>query len=153
MYVAEYLGRLQSAEEQLAEALVAVSKRHSDTSPEVAMTGNLLSSWSRQHAAALAPVVAHYGQRHTSQPEQLRRTLFQEPRSGGLGLLRDLQDTSILAQEVLLDWTILGQAARALRDGELQELCRRLGAETQRQIDWLHTQLVEAAPEILTVPA
>lgn len=153
MYVAEYLGRLRSAEEQLAEALAAVSRRHSDTSPEVAMTGNLLSSWSRRHAGALAPIIAHYGERYSNQPEQLRRTLFLEPRSGGLGLLRDLQDSIVLAQEVLLDWAILGQAARALRDGELEKLCRRLGVETQRQIDWLRTQLVEAAPEVMTVPA
>ncbi len=153
MYVAEYLGRLRSAEEQLAEALAAVSRRHSDTSPEVATTGSLLSSWSRRHAGALAPIIAHYGERHSNQPEQLRRTLFLEPRSGSLGLLRDLQDSIVLAQEVLLDWAILGQAARALRDGELAELCRRLGAETQRQVDWLRTQLLEAAPEVLTVPA
>ncbi len=153
MYVAEYLGRLQSAEEQLADALAALSRRHSDTDPEVAMTGSLLAGWSQQHAAALAPIIARYGERHSNQPEQLRRTLFQEPRSGAIGLLRDLHDTSVLAQEVLGGWTVLAQAARALRDIEFQRLCRRLSAETQRQMDWLHTQLVEAAPEVLTVPA
>jgi len=153
MRIAEYLGRLQSAEQQLAEALAAVARRHADTSPEVATTGSLLAAWSRQHVAALARVIARYGERHSNQPEQLRRTLFQEPRSGAFGLLRDLQDTSILAYEVKLDWAILSQAARALRDEDLQALCRSLGAETERQIDWLHAQLVEAAPEILTVPA
>lgn len=152
MYVAEYLGLVQSAERQLAESLAATAKRHGDANPELATTGQFLASWSRRHLEALAPFVARYGERHSNEPEQLQRTLFQEPHQGGVGLLRDLQATHLLAQEVFLDWTVLGQAARALRDVELQQLCESLRAETERQMAWLYSQLRDAAPETLVVP-
>lgn len=152
MYVADYLGLVQSGEQQLAESLVATARRHGDTNPELAVTGRLLAAWSRQHVEALAPIVARYGERHSDEPEQLRRTLFQEPHQGGVGLLRDLQATHLLAQEVFLDWIVLGQAARALRDVEFQRLCERLRADTDRQMAWLYSQLRDAASEILVVP-
>lgn len=152
MHVAEYLGLLQSSEQQLAEALSALAAKHGDANPELAVTGRLLATWSLGHLRALAPIVARYGERHSNEPEQLRHMLFQEPHSGSMGLLRDLQATHLLAQEVLLDWIILGQAARALHDVEFQGLCERLRAETGRQISWLCSQLRDVAPEILVVP-
>ena len=65
-----------------------------------------------QHAAKLAPFVDHYGEEAPREPERLHNDLFGGTRSGGLGLLRDLHDLYLMASEVDISWTLVGQAAQ-----------------------------------------
>ncbi|WP_245602825.1 hypothetical protein [Gloeothece verrucosa] len=57
----------------------------------------------------------------------------------------------MLANEVYLCWIVLLQAARALRDSELETLCQQFDGETKRQISWLITRIKHIAPQTLVV--
>ena len=92
-------------------------------------------------AEAFSNVAAH----HRESP------LFEGPRSGGIGLLRDLHDLWLAAAEVHLCYEAVRQAGRALHDKELVALCDRLGLQTDRQLAWLRTRIDQAAPQALTV--
>jgi hypothetical protein len=67
--------------------------------------------------------------------------------------LRDLHDLWLLANEVHLCYTVLSQAARALRDREMEQACKQLDDQTHRQISWLMTRIKQAAPQALVVAA
>ena len=49
-----------------------------------------MGGWSAQQAEALRPVITRYGEESQKEPDRLQRALFEGPRTGGLGLLRDL---------------------------------------------------------------
>ena len=55
----------------------------------------------------------------------------------------------LLATEAQICWTLLGQAAQALRDNELILACRDNQATTARQVAWLETRSKQAAPQTL----
>ena len=93
---------------------------------------------------------AQRGQEHQAlAPEQLRASLFQGSRAGGLGLLHDLQDLSLLANSVRTQYTILHQGALELRDSGLETTVNTLGDQTNRQIDWLCGRIKQHAPQVL----
>jgi hypothetical protein len=48
---------------------------------------------------------------------------------------------------------VLDQAARGLRDEQMQKLVERIDRQNQRQLDWLLTRIKRAAPQALTVPS
>ncbi len=150
MHVGNYLGLAHASDDQLADALTTVADHHGDE-PDVHETCLLLAAWSRDHRATLAPLIERYAEQKSAEPERLKQTLFQEPRGGSLALLRDLHDLWLLANEVNLCWTVLAQAARALRDKELTAACTNLSHDTERQIAWLHTRIAQAAPQALVV--
>ncbi len=152
MFLPEYIGMLQSGEQQLAETFTALGERHKEDR-DVRDMSLILGSWSRQHVQALAPFTQRYGAVGSQEPAALRRTLFSGARTGAWGLMRDLQDTWLLGQQVSLNWLVLSQAARALRDVELQATCERLSGETRRQLEWLRARIKDAAPILLSVPA
>lgn len=66
-----------------------------------------------------------------------------------MGLLRDLQDLYLLATFVDVTWTMVKQAASALRDRELLEVVSRCDNETAVQLRWLQTRMKQAAPQAL----
>ncbi|MEG3437268.1 hypothetical protein V0288_09070 [Pannus brasiliensis CCIBt3594] len=150
MHIGNYLGLIHQSEKQLADALVAVGEHHKDE-PDVYQTCMLLASWSREHVEALRPFIDRYSEDKSDEPERLSQSLFEEPRSGSLALLRDLHDLWLIANEVHLCWTVILQAARALRDSRLEALCQRLDGQTSRQEAWLLTRIKQAAPQILVV--
>ena len=150
MYVSEYLGLLHGSEQALADSLRTVADHHGDE-PDILQTCQLLASWSDSHVAAIAPILDRYLEKREDEPEDLREDLFRGPRTGALALIRDLHDLWLLANEVKLCWTILDQAARALRDTELETIGAKLLAETERQMSWLMTRIKQAAPQALVV--
>jgi hypothetical protein len=153
--IGKVLARLKSSERLLSGALVAMADRHVQEA-EVRDTARLLASWSRLHAEEMARFELRYAQARvesSEQPDRLREALFHEPRVGGLGLVEDLHDLSLLVHQVQLTWLELEQAAHALGDGALVEACARLGHETDRQGAWLRTQIKLHAAQALTVPA
>ena len=150
MYVSRYVAQLRESESALAEALEALAEHHAGE-PDVRMTAVLLASWSRQHVQSLAAAAVRYGPEERQEGASLTRTPSSGPPSGNRRLLSDLHEAWLLGQRAHLHWTVLGQVARALRDGELAAMAAELGAETDRQLAWLHTRIVEAAPQALIV--
>jgi len=151
-HVGDYLGMLHRAEEDLADALERVGAHH-ESEPDVPHACRLLASWSRRHVEELRPPAARLGESGDAEPDRIRRALFRGPRSGGLGLLRDLHDLWLMAGEVHLCWEVLSVAARALDDRELLDACDRLGPEADRQVAWLRTHVDRVAPQALVVPS
>ena len=111
----------------------------------------LMASWSSDDAKRLVPFIAAYHTDGSAKPDGSAKKLFEGPRSGGLGLLRDLHDLWLLASEVHLGYEAVGQAAKALRDQPLVETCDRALNKADRQIAWLRTRIDQAAPQTLSV--
>lgn len=133
---------LLANEKELAAALAGLAQRY-PLEPDIGPPGTLLATWSEEHIRILA---AHSGRAPAG--ASIAR-LPSAAGSEGASLLLDLQRTWCLAQEVHLGWTVLGQAARALRDHTLAGICAALGQETDRQLAWLRTRIEAIAPQLL----
>ena len=101
------------------------------------------------HRTQLAPFVERYGEDGRDEPERLHSELFHGTRTGGLGLLRDLQDLYLMAAECDIAWTLVGQAAQGVRDEELLDVVSRCEEETVQLL--AATRMKEAAPQALVV--
>jgi len=145
-----YLGLLHGAEDVLAKSFRQVADGHGDE-PDVRSTCLTLAAQCDQHVGALRPVVDRYGEQPDDEPERFHAEALAETRSGGLGLLRDLQDLYLLASLVDITWTLIQQAASALRDEELLGVISRCDGQTQVQLAWLKTRMKQAAPQALLV--
>ena len=130
MHLANYLGYLHRAELDLAEGFRKVGEAH---------------------AEQLKPFVERYGEEKPEEPERLYHDLFDETRSGGLGLIRDLHDLYLMANACDISWTMIGQAAQGARDRELLETVNACERQTATQIKWLKTRMKQAAPQALLV--
>lgn len=148
MNIGLYLKMVKDSEAELNEAFIAVADHHRQE-PDMEEICWLLASWSQQKAASAERFIDKYGRKHDRGPKQLYSELFQGPRSGGLALLRDLHDLWILATEANICWTLLAQAAQALRDKDLIDTCLRNKQQSTRQIAWLETRSKQAAPQTL----
>lgn len=152
MHVQDYLQLVLNSEYQLAESFSKVADHHKEEPDIFSMCLNL-SSWSENHIKMLEPFRSKY-EKHagkTREPERLSQKLFKEPRKGPLALLRDLHDLWLITKEIEISYKVLMQAARALRDKELESAITKLSSETKRQSDWLQTRIKQAAPQILVV--
>jgi hypothetical protein len=150
VHVAHYLGLLHRAQENLAAAFREVAEGHA----EEADVFHLCHQLARQcdaHASRLSPFVDRYGEEAPDEPDRLHSEIFQGARPGGLGLLRDLQDLYLMAAECDIAWTLVGQAARGLRDEELLDVVAGCEQETAIQLKWLRTRMKQAAPQALVV--
>lgn len=150
MHLGNYLGLLDNSEKQITRAFEQVSKHHQDE-PDIEQMCQKLSAWSREHRGKLVPYLQRYSEEQSTEPARLKHELFGAPRSGSLGLIRDLHDLWLLTQEVQLCWTVIEQAALALRDEELKATYEFCSARTKRQIDWLLSRIKQAAPQALVV--
>ncbi len=148
MHVGLYLKMVRDSETRLQEAFKTVADHH-QAEPDMEEICTLLSSWSAAKAASTMRFMHKYGQERDREPERLYSDLFQGPRRGGLALLRDLHDLWLMATEAQIAWTLLGQAAQALRDKDFIQTCQQNNAQTHRQISWLETRSKQAAPQTL----
>jgi hypothetical protein len=151
MRLGVYLGFVDSAERELAEAFDQMAERHAEE-PDVRENLTFLASWSRQHLERLAGLLKRYGESPQREPRRLARAMFGgllDRRSGGVGLVRDLHDLWLLASEVHMGYIVLEQAGQGLRDPELETGAKEMGQETYRQIGWLRTRIKAAAPQAL----
>src|SRR4051812_39385601 len=133
MHLGIYLGLLHRAEQTLTESLDTVGSGHAEQ-PDVYHACQTLAGFSRTHVQRLGPILDRYGEQTSGddvdEPDRLHADGLAEVRSGPVGLLRDLQDLHVLADLVQSTWTVVRQAAQALRDGELVELCDQALSET-----------------------
>ena len=65
------------------------------------------------------------------EPQRLHAEGLAQTRTGPVGLLRDLQDLYLLVSFVEMTWTVVRQAAQALRDGELLDVTQRTAQRRQ----------------------
>jgi hypothetical protein len=150
VHLAHYLGLLHRAQLNLADAFREVAEAHGDEA-DVEHLCRKLAAECEEHANRLEPFAARYGEDAPDEPDRLHSELFRGPRSGGLGLLRDLHDLYLMATECDMAWTLVGQAAQGARDPELLAVVARCEDETATQLKWLRTRMKEAAPQALVV--
>ena len=150
MQLAHYLGLLHKAQIELAAAFREVAGAHGDEVDVANMCERLAAECDR-HGEQLEPFARRYGEDAPDEPERLHSELFKGPRSGGLGLLRDLHDLYLMATECDIAWTLVGQAAQGARDRELLAVVQGCEGETAIQLKWLQTRMKEAAPQALVV--
>lgn len=148
MHLPVYVGLLDSSLRSLADAFRQVSDGHGEE-PDVEYLCQVLARQVDEQLEALTPVVRRYGENREQEPERLRATDLESTRSGGVGLLRDLQDLYMLGSFVDMTWTVVGQAAQGLRDRELLQLVDACEQDTTRQLQWLQTRIKQAAPQAL----
>ena len=150
MHLANYLGYLHRAELNLAEGFRKVADGHAEE-VDIYHTCHTLAKQCETHAEKLSPFVERYGEEKPEEPERLYHDLFDETRSGGLGLLRDLHDLYLMAHACAISWTMIGQAAQGARDWELLKTVNSCEGQTATQIKWLETRMKQAAPQALLV--
>jgi hypothetical protein len=150
--VARFVGLAQGTERQLRDALLLVAERH-ERDYDLTRGATIMAGWRVLHLDWLKPMEERYGSVPAERPEKLRAALLGGTRVGGMGMLDDLRDLSLLTEESETTWTILYQAARELEDADLLRVAADAREHDKRTLRWLRTLLDHAAPEVLAVAA
>jgi hypothetical protein len=150
--VARYLGLVHSGEEQLADALTLLADRH-DRDPDVESMLTKFARWSRTHMEGLDALVERLGEQKSEHPQRLRASLYYGVRMGGVGLIQDLHDLVVEIASVRVGYQIIEQAAKELRDKELETTATEYGEDLERMTKWAKTKLKQATPQALVVPS
>jgi hypothetical protein len=140
------------SQQDLAKAFITVAEHHGKE-PDIKANCVLLAGWSTNLAQKTKRFATVYGEEKSPEPDRLKRTLFKKPRTGSMGLLRDLQDLWLMASEGEVCSIILQQAAFGLHDKELINLCDEINAYSKRQVAWLLTRMKSAATQTLIAAA
>ena len=114
----QYLGLLEATEQQLGKALKTVAEHH-PLDPEVRAACNKFAGWVDGHLAALKPMADRFHEKGDDEPKRLRSAIFQGPRVGALGLMRDVHSLWLLAQDAWIGWLALTQCPRRWRKRNL----------------------------------
>jgi hypothetical protein len=150
--VAGSLGVIKGSLEVLADALILVAERH-ERNFEIHGTSTVLAGWMRQDIERLAPSIERYGINEGDQPRKLRAALLGGVRGGLAGLIADLTDLAVLAEQVNMSWTVLFQGAKELEDDGMLAATREGRNHTERVVRWIRTEIDHTAPESLAVGA
>jgi hypothetical protein len=150
MHLAHYLGFVHKSQVHLAQAFREVAESHAEDAA-VLHVAQKLARQCDSHAERLHPFAERYGEEAPEEPERLHSDLFKGTREGPIGLLRDLHDLYVMAAEVDMAWTLVAQGAQGARDRELLKVVQECEEETTTQMDWLRTQMKQAAPQALVV--
>ena len=150
MHVGNYIEMVHKSGEDLARAFRMVAKEHG-AEPDIEEICKLLASWADELVQEIKPFIQKYGEERSKEPDRLMTSLFKEPRKGSMGLLRDLQDLWLMANEAEVSCVILRQAASGLHDKALIEVCNKIEKQARRQSAWLLTRMKSAAPQTLIV--
>jgi hypothetical protein len=148
VHLTHYLGLLHQAQVNLADAFRQVADAHHEE-PDIAHLCRQQAKRCDAHAQRLEPFAQRYAEDAPGEPDRLHSELFRGTRTGGIGLLRDLQDLYLMAAECDICWTLVGQAAYGLRDHDLRTVVEQCEGETALQLKWLRTRMKQAAPQAL----
>ena len=143
MKVGQAIDDAQQSERDLADQLVHLAERHAPE-PDVYHLAHTLAAQCRQHLQELRPFVDRYGADVVEFDSSARPS---EPGDDSDRLLADLRDTYVTAQRVTINWTILLQAAKALRDTELLGTVTSCQEQAEGTGAWLQTQIKASAPQ------
>jgi hypothetical protein len=152
VHLAHYLGLLHRSQGALADAFRQVAGSHREE-PDIFHLCSAQAAVCDGHAERLEPFARRYAEDAPDEPERLHSELFRGTRTGGIGLLRDLQDLYLMAAECDICWTVVGQAAQGARDPDLLAVVQSCERETAIQLSWLRTRMKQAAPQALVVAA
>lgn len=150
-HVADYLGLLLESEEALATMFEEVSAAHLKDAGVHNMCGTF-ASWTRGQLDPLRDLAGRHGTKSEREPRKLRRAIAPTLMPTGFGLIRDLHDCWLMANESHISLRVLHQASLALRDENMKSVVERIDHQNERQRRWLFTKIMEAAPQALTVP-
>lgn len=151
---------LHEGEHDLVERLRRAAHQHA-TDYDVRHGATELSRWSEDHVRRLAETGSRFGLKLASTVdgtgegaidqllEKTAKALGRRPEPALL-LLRDLRDLHLAATRNKVNWEMLSQAAKALRDAELLELTKSCQSQTDRQLRWTTTLVKELSPQALT---
>ena len=146
MLLAQSIGRLQGAEQAFQVACRQVASAHPKEVDLVA-NAHLFAQQAASHLERLQPFIKKYGVAGGGEAETIRAELFKP--DGSYGMLRDLSGLALLTSAVQTSWTVLGQAAKALRDKELETTVDACSSESTTQLEWLQTRIKASAPQVL----
>lgn len=150
--LSDYLGLLISAHQQFIQAGHEVSLQHFEEL-DIRLAMRTVSEYSATFVRELAPFAERYGAHPSKEPGRIRQAVFPVIRISPFGLVRDLHGLLQLCSEAHLCLTMVAQASRAMRDAELEGLCKRFEQSQRKQERWLLTQLKRRGPWSMVVPA
>jgi hypothetical protein len=150
MHLGHYIKLLHHSQETLTTAFREIAAAHADE-PDVRVDCEKFAVRVEQHAAALEPSLQRHLSSSDDEPEHLLGRLFHGPRSGPLGLLRDLHDLYLLTTECDISWTLIAQGARGARDAQLIGIADACQPDVTVQLAWLRSRMKQAAPQALVV--
>jgi hypothetical protein len=139
----------KKAEEQLANSFEYVGKTHA-TDIDVLQACKLLASWSKDHVENLISQIEKYATEKNDAPKNLTSIHFKAG-TGALDLFRDLHGLWLLTCDVEMCYIIISQAAKALRDKDLELACEQFCTYSNRQKAWLQTKIKTSASQVLVV--
>ena len=145
-----YLERIEEGERCLTKAFHEVAHQYIEE-PDIHATSLLMASWSREQADGLKQFIVTYDTNQRADLQSSMKSLFEGSRSGGGGLLRDLRELWLAANEVYLEYEIVRQGAMALHDQALVAACEQSRLNTNRQLAWLRTRIDQLAPQTLVM--
>ena len=148
MHLATYVHLLEQGSTTLADSYAVLAEGHADE-PEVVAQAARFRAQCEEHSARLGPARERYGD-HPA-PDRLHVAGVTEPRTGGLGLLRDLHEVYDYASHLDIAWTLVAKAAQGNRDPELQDVATSCGSQVADQLAWLTTQIGTASAQVLLV--
>jgi hypothetical protein len=148
MHIGNYIDMVHRSGMDISKAFHKVAKHHGHE-PDVLEMCLLLAKWTDELVEKIKPFAEKYGEVKSKEPDRLLHTLFSKPRKGSMGLLRDLQDLWLMADEAQVSAVILRQAASGLHDKELIYVCNEIEATAKRQASWLLTRMKAAATQTL----
>ena len=149
MHIAIYVGLTIESEAVLQAAYLNVSTRHKRAGIRDGCRRAVRLTELRLNAAN--NLSKKFGATCSHDPKLLGNALFHGLRVGGLGLVRDLHDLSLLANQSLLCWVGLSQACKALHEKSAVAMCEENIEALQLEISRLKTEFKEAAPQVLTI--
>jgi hypothetical protein len=155
--LARLIQELHEGERGLVEQLRRAAHQHR-SDYDVRHGAIQLSGWSQNHVRRLAETGTRYGlhlaadvqDSSTGAAHQPPRKATESPGGGAesaLLLLRDLRELHLAAACNHLNWEMLSQAAKAMRDDRLLELTKACQPQTVRQMLWTDTLIKELSPQ------
>jgi hypothetical protein len=150
MQIAVYLGLTIESEAVLQAAYMNVANRHK-RDPGIRHGCHRAMRFTEVRLNAARDLSQKFGATSSYDPRSLANSLFHGLRADALGLVRDLHDLSLLANQSLLCWTGVSQACKALHDKAAVATCQLSIKALELEISRLNTELKEAAPQALTV--
>ncbi|MFF7244548.1 hypothetical protein ACFZBU_11700 [Embleya sp. NPDC008237] len=158
MKIALALQELHHDELDLARELLRVADRHR-VDHEIHHLGGDLARWSQRHARDIADLGKRFDLHLDAEPteetgvahrlrEKAGELIGRRP-DASLLMLRDLREVYVKASGVSVDWVMIAQAARGLKDAELLALAQRCHPDTLRQVRWANAKLKESCTQVL----
>jgi hypothetical protein len=153
------IDQVQQAELDLGNELEVLAERHA-AEHDVYHMGHTLAQRCVEHLERLRPIAERYEARRVDSSdamspgplESVRRRaseVLATSKMSGLLLLEDLRDRYLTAQRVEIEWAILLQAAKAVRDGELVAVVSSCQEEAEGTAAWLRTRIKTGAAQVL----